>query len=288
MEERFDHPLHRVSGDGEAVTIKGLLRRGFFSDIYAIEIEGSPCVLKVGANHRDGPLPADARKVIYNEIQVYGHLEAAGNPHPLYVKAIEIDDLIGCVLRHREDMVTIAEYIGVQDGERKGKKEEVRAERAERIPPQTAIEIVKSIAQQVRRYHESPHEYRMGVIHMDINPHNILVKPETGEAIPIDFGLAAENGGDINRLFNKVGLQGVRGPYYSDVGIGVVRNRTYSPPDLDSYKTADPAIDRYGITNVLCLMLTGRLREGWDGDAMVRTADREKIDLRELEGILFS
>ncbi len=134
-----------------------------------------------------------------------------------------------------------------------------------------AVFIAKEVASQAHYYHQLKKSGRGGIIHTDISPGNVLIYVDTDGKYKVllsDFGLARENGKDPLKLFNKLTPGRVGGIYYSSDEKKFLKNNLYHPPnvDIDYINSIDPTYDTYNITNLLCLMLTGKLVEFWRKD----------------------
>lgn len=256
----FPEPVERRTYDGKNVCLTAGSYDSPFTCHHLAEIEGKTCFLKSPWGGGEG---SNSRTIISNEIQVMKHLKESGSDHPLYVGYSEIDGQIVLIYQYRDDMETLADFIGVDKIDSENDGLGIVAEYISQLEIPQVVLITKNIAQQIHAYHNSSSEGVEGVIHMDIHPSNVLITDELDEIVLVDFGISSKKGGEINRLFCNVGLKGVFGPYYSDVGINFVRNSIYSPPDLGDYEVAEPSIDTYNIVNMFCLMLTGRLVEFW-------------------------
>jgi predicted Ser/Thr protein kinase len=109
---------------------------------------------------------------------------------------------------------------------------------------------------------------RLGIVHRDIKPHNILVSKD-GMVKVADFGLAKDN--DANRTISATG-QIVGTPYFMS-------------PEQAEGKAVDPRGDLYSLGATLYPMLTGkRLFEGSSPLAIVMKQIREQpVPARELD-----
>lgn len=144
------------------------------------------------------------------------------------------------------------------------------------------INISVQVCQQANFYHNLKIEnIGLGLIHRDITPDNILIF-EDGTYHLEDFGIAAAKNEDPKFLFNKATSGGFGGgSYYGNVA-GVLRNEFYFAPGLESYEMAEPSIDTYNISNILFLMITGRLIESFYGDEVIVKMKKGNVSLEEL------
>jgi hypothetical protein len=106
-------------------------------------------------------------------------------------------------------------------------------------PPGLAIDLVRRLAGALETLH------RQGVIHRDLKPQNVMVRPD-GLPVLLDFGLARAFGDDATRLTaagSKVGTPAYMAPEQAD-GQG---------------RRLGPATDVYGLGVLLYQLLTGKL-----------------------------
>ena len=131
-----------------------------------------------------------------------------------------------------------------------------RLEREGPLAPEAAARLALSLAEALDAAH------RLGVLHRDVKPHNVLVTPD-GQPRLTDFGLARD-------------LFGPDDPFRTSEGLAL-GTPAYWPPEQarGERERIGPASDVFGLGGVLYTLLTGRL------PAQGRT--RAEIEL-ELEG----
>ncbi len=187
---------------------------------------------------------------------------------------------------------------GIVDGDEKNSrhpmpKEQVSQQQTHRenLALEEIIDITIQLARKVHQLHtietisdQVMEEFNFnskefnGIIHMDITPSNILINDNgwKKEAILLDYGISRERGKELKFLLNESLPGQVRGSYYASddqmkIRLGneqsplSLHNPVYSIPqdELRVLKTAEPFLDTYNLVNVMCLLLTGRLMEGW-------------------------
>lgn len=103
------------------------------------------------------------------------------------------------------------------------------------LPPKTAAEVAKQIAEALRAAHDR------GVVHRDIKPHNILIT-EAGDIKVTDFGIARAAS---SSTMTKTGA--------------VMGTAHYISPEQAMGESVGPASDLYSLGVVLYEMLTGEL-----------------------------
>jgi len=112
-----------------------------------------------------------------------------------------------------------------------------RIERSGRIPEDEAINMITQVAHGLLKAH------RMGLVHRDVKPDNILVTPQ-GVAKLTDLGLVKELEADLN--LTRTG-RGLGTPHFM------------SPEQFRNAKNADARCDIYSLGATLYQMVTGEL-----------------------------
>ena len=103
------------------------------------------------------------------------------------------------------------------------------------LPPARAAELVAQLGEAVEALH------RAGLVHRDLKPHNVLVRPD-GAPVLLDFGLARELDGDsLTRSGELLGT-----PAYM------------APEQVRDPRTVDARADVYSLGAVLYALLAGR------------------------------
>jgi hypothetical protein len=120
----------------------------------------------------------------------------------------------------------------------RGESLAARLRREGRIAEEEARRVIGEIAQAL------DHAHRLGVVHRDVKPDNVLLDDETGRALLTDFGLAkAINQGDtLTRLGGVVGT-----PHFM------------SPEQASGHDAVDARSDIYSLGVMGYAMLAGRL-----------------------------
>lgn len=133
------------------------------------------------------------------------------------------------------------------------------------------VNISYDVTEQLEIYHNMGEH---GIIHFDLNPGNVFLVGKHGHRRGLlnDFGISREKNKPLEKLFNNASAENTRGNYYSKDGI--IANSVYSPPDLDQHNHSQPSIDSYCTSNLLCLMLTGRLVEYFYKEENISNEDR--------------
>jgi TolB-like protein/tRNA A-37 threonylcarbamoyl transferase component Bud32 len=112
-----------------------------------------------------------------------------------------------------------------------------------------AIQIVEGVAQ----------AHRLGVIHRDLKPHNIMIEP-SGSVRIMDFGIARHPGG----------------PDLTAAGI-MVGTPSYMSPEQVSGESVDERTDVYALGTILYEMVTGR--PPFEGESGLAVALKHKTEL---------
>jgi len=120
----------------------------------------------------------------------------------------------------------------------RGESLAARLRREGRVPEDEARQIVGEIAQAL------DHAHRLGVVHRDIKPDNVLLDDETGRALLTDFGVAKAvgTGETLTRFGGVVGT-----PHYM------------SPEQAAGDGSVDARSDLYSLGVMAYAMLAGRL-----------------------------
>ncbi len=246
---------------------------GELSTFYEIELgNGRTCLMKIG-KIGSPVLSYDLSGIITNQISALERLKEQKKldelgvsylgacfyrGHPAVLLDVESSKDFGSLEKLVETNIkNLAEGNKDFSKEQRRKAEDI-AGRTDTIEFSRAVDIYAKTLQKVEILHEG------GMIHLDIQPENILVDSENN-VILIDLGLAREQGGDPLELLNKMVL-GVAGAVYYGTINDILCNWFYHPPEFDMKPlppgyTSTATIDIYNATNVLCLMLTGRLME---------------------------
>ena len=120
------------------------------------------------------------------------------------------------------------------------------------LTPGKAVFVARQIAEGLSEAH------RMGVIHRDLKPHNIMVDKD-GNVRIMDFGIA--------RTFKKTGV--------TDTGVIIGTPEYMSPEQVDG-KEVDQRSDIYSLGIILYEMLTGRVP--FAGDTPLSVAVKQKTE----------
>jgi len=131
--------------------------------------------------------------------------------------------------------------------------------------PLIVVNLIKGLAHGCRMLHD-----RLGVIHGDLHPDNLVLCRHTKRLVPIDFGSAW-----------KVETTSKR-----DSGDGVAR--PYAAPELQSGKgAAGAASDQFSVMSICYEMLTGKIPyDGLGGRASVISSDEGGVELDGVGGQL--
>lgn len=143
----------------------------------------------------------------------------------------------------------------------RGESLAARLAREGRVPEDDALRILSELAQAL------DHAHRLGVVHRDVKPDNVLLDDETGRALLTDFGVAKATG---------------TGETVTQLG-GVLGTPHYMSPEQASGSAAiDGRSDLYSLGVVGYAMLAGRLP--FDGassaDVLTRHLTQEPPSLR--------
>ncbi len=111
-----------------------------------------------------------------------------------------------------------------------------------RLPTERALQIAEDVAQALDA------AARAGVVHRDVKPENILLHPETGRALLVDFGIAYA----VCEDEGKAAEQGWTGP---GVALGTP---AYMSPEQAAGDRVDTRSDVYALGVVLYEMLSGQ------------------------------
>jgi serine/threonine protein kinase len=143
--------------------------------------------------------------------------------HPNVVKAIEFGKDCGTPF-------LVMEYV---EGESVGQK----LERVGRLDEAEAIKIIGQVAQALHKAH------KVGLIHRDVKPDNILLMPD-GLVKIVDLGLVKEIDADLNLTRTNRGLGT---PHFM------------APEQFRNAKNADALCDIYSMAASMYMMVTGAL-----------------------------
>ncbi len=120
------------------------------------------------------------------------------------------------------------------------------------LTPGKAVFIARQIAEGLDEAH------RLGVVHRDLKPHNIMLDKE-GNVRIMDFGIA--------RTFKKTGV--------TDTGV-IIGTPEYMSPEQVEGKDADQRSDIYSLGIIMYEMLTGRVP--FSGDTPLSVAVKQKTE----------
>ncbi len=206
----------------------------------------------------------NSREILINERAVQEHLISHNkNDKSYYYGFTEINDTLFLLFKdmNLDHGKTLKQELNLSEPDFNKFKDTCKLKTGVNSSGYTALNLesiinyTTQIVDQVQSFHGA------GILHADISPDNILIV--NGKVIVNDFGIARKYGGEMKHLYNKVTVTGVGGSYYGSAK-GVLHNVIYSPPDVDKLVEAQANYDTYLITNLLCLMATGRLREYWN------------------------
>jgi tetratricopeptide (TPR) repeat protein len=111
------------------------------------------------------------------------------------------------------------------------------------LPFPEAIRVAREVAAALAAAH------RRGILHRDVKPQNILMDPETGRALVVDFGIAGAVAGNTTNAADPDRLTGL--------GMVVGTPRYMSPEQAAGSRTLGPASDLYALGIVIYEMLAG-------------------------------
>ncbi|HXG08944.1 MAG TPA: serine/threonine-protein kinase [Gemmataceae bacterium] len=168
--------------------------------------------------------------------------------HPNIVRALDYGDT-------GTTPYLVMEFV---EGESLGQK----IEREGRLPETEAIRLIAQVAQGLHRAH------KLGLIHRDVKPDNILVTPD-GQAKLADLGLVKEIDADLN--LTRTG-RGLGTPHFM------------APEQFRNAKNADVRCDIYSLGATLYMMVTGELpfRSNGPLDAWMKKMQNELVPPRQI------
>ena len=120
----------------------------------------------------------------------------------------------------------------------RGESLATRLRRDGRIPEEEARRIIGEIAQAL------DHAHRLGIVHRDVKPDNVLLDDETGRALLTDFGIARATG---------------TGETLTHIGSAVGTPHYMSPEQIAGHGAVDGRSDIYSLGVMAYAMLAGRL-----------------------------
>jgi serine/threonine protein kinase len=130
------------------------------------------------------------------------------------------------------------------------------------MPLAAALHVARDLASALAYAHtaEAPDGHRLGIIHRDVSPHNLLLG-KTGSVKLADFGLADAS------------------VHHTSLGSGMLGGKLgYLAPEIIEQKPATPAIDIFAVGIVLWEMLCGRrLFHGTDDAGTVRAVAKCEV-----------
>jgi eukaryotic-like serine/threonine-protein kinase len=118
-----------------------------------------------------------------------------------------------------------------------------RMSRQGQLPFIEAVRVAREVASALAAAH------RRGIVHRDVKPQNILMDPETGRALVVDFGIAGAVAGHT--------VSGPDADRLTGLGMVVGTPRYMSPEQASGSRTLGPASDLYALGIVLYEMLAG-------------------------------
>ncbi len=231
-----------------------------------------------------------SREILKNELAVQLYLQRNGEK-TLYRGYGEFEDVQGIifedVMSYREGQ-TLHTFLHVSDdfsvidsrndlstSEKVKLKQFKFGVKNRSLNVEEIVSITSDLGKELQKYHSCSHDQKEGVIHFDVTLDNILFCNDyTGGSLRRvvllnDFGIARARNEDIRKLFNGVGttVKGGIGSYYGTLNGPM--NLVFSPPDAMMYEKAEPSFDTYQLTNILSLMLTGKMMEYWRKEAEI-------------------
>lgn len=276
-----------VDQPGEIKYIEDLsskIGEGKLCSRHIVQINGQRYFFKAPQDSQEC-LGESSRNFIKNEITILNLLKAEQEkksfslPFFQYERPVEVHNILGVLFQEiveADKVESVANRIKVQDHFKDisdtMKMNDPFIEAKSTIAHaynNLSLEQVLSIAIQAAEQTKYLHGLR--IILNDFSPQNLVFYKD--KASVTDFNVALKLQYDICTLFNETEVGGVTGGYYVTPN-GILVNSVYHPFDItfedpnDStkslYKVAECNIDTYNITNVLCLMLTGKLMEYWN------------------------
>ncbi|MBW8772842.1 MAG: protein kinase, partial [Gemmatimonadetes bacterium] len=118
-----------------------------------------------------------------------------------------------------------------------------RMARQGQLPFAESVRVAREVASALAAAH------RRGILHRDVKPQNILLDPETGRALVVDFGIAGAVAGNVTDAPDADRLTGF--------GMVVGTPRYMSPEQASGSRTLGPPSDLYALGIVLYEMLAG-------------------------------
>ena len=118
-----------------------------------------------------------------------------------------------------------------------------RMARQGQLPFAEAVRVAREVASALAAAH------RRGILHRDVKPQNILMDPETGRALVVDFGIAGAVAGNATNAADADRLTGF--------GMVVGTPRYMSPEQASGSRTLGPPSDLYALGIVFYEMLAG-------------------------------
>jgi serine/threonine protein kinase len=168
--------------------------------------------------------------------------------HPNVVKALEFG-------RSGKTPYLVMEFV---EGESLGQK----LERDHSLSESESIQVIGQVAQGLHRAH------KLGLIHRDVKPDNILITPD-GQVKLVDLGLVKEIDADLNLTRTNRGLGT---PHFM------------APEQFRNAKNADARCDIYSMAATMYMMVTGELPFKSCGplDAWMKKINNELTPPRQL------
>lgn len=209
--------------------VTGVVGEGGMGRVYSGEQKGDaqPVALKVLRSIRSSPMPGkEAEARLVREARLMSALD-----HPNVVR-------VQTLLRHRGRAVLVMELV----------RGASCAEWLRQAPPTTSA--IVSVFTQAALGLAAAH--RMGVVHRDFKPENILVR-EDGRAQVTDFGLARELGPADAGELAAVGPEGIR----TQTGV-IVGTPAYLAPEVLAGQPATALSDQFSFAVAFYLALYRR------------------------------